>query len=326
MTKGWKKAIWATGAALAVALIVALILISRAKPGTLQGVIMRQDEDPRRRLPLAGVHVALADAATVSVQSDAAGYFRLTLPGRIRRGQPVTLRFTRSGYLPVEAAETLAGRPAIIYMVPIVQPTRAEPGIPAVAIGNIRVRYSARSTGFVNVGSIAKSFEVATSGTLPCDGQGPCSPDGRWKAAVETTTLDAGEGNRFRNPRVSCIAGPCPFTRIDSQTLSEDNRGLKVSVRDWSETATFLVEAEVFRPMAEDVVRRLYPVIFGRTLNFTLPGEAEGPSIEADLDGAAILFPLGPDLCLSWADCSVRANPDQTKVYRCELKPGYRFH
>ena len=41
--------------------------------------------------------------------------------------------------------------------------------------------------------------------------------------------------------------------------------------------------------------------------------------------GRSIIFPLGPSLFLSWANCNGRVNPDQTRVYRCELKPGYRF-
>ena len=48
--------------------------------------------------------------------------------------------------------------------------------------------------------------------------------------------------------------------------------------------------------------------------------------IDASAD-REIVFPLGPELYLSWADCSVRNNSDaeKTTVYRCELKPGYRF-
>jgi len=40
-----------------------------------------------------------------------------------------------------------------------------------------------------------------------------------------------------------------------------------------------------------------------------------------------MVFPLGPNLSLSWAACNVRTGPEQDKttVYRCELKPGYRF-
>jgi hypothetical protein len=77
--------------------------------------------------------------------------------------------------------------------------------------------------------------------------------------------------------------------------------------------------------MESDIVRQSYPVIFGQTLNFTLPAAAEGVSIEAEINGAPIVFPLGPDLYLSWADCNARVNSDQTKVYRCELKPKYGF-
>src|SRR5204862_5157319 len=89
---------------------------------------------------------------------------------------------------------------------------------------------------------------------------------------------------------------------------------------------------------AEDGIRDLYvtgvqtcalPIShtfrFGRALNFTLPSESEGVSIEADMERSTIIFPLGPALHLSWADCNARVNPDRSKVYRCELKPGYRF-
>jgi hypothetical protein len=40
------------------------------------------------------------------------------------------------------------------------------------------------------------------------------------------------------------------------------------------------------------------------------------------------VFPLGPNLSLSWATCNVRIGTEEeekTTVYRCELKPGYRF-
>jgi hypothetical protein len=88
----------------------------------------------------------------------------------------------------------------------------------------------------------------------------------------------------------------------------------------------FLVEAEVVHPMVSNAVRESYPVIFGRALNFTLPADAEGISIQAELNGETIIFPLGPDLLMSWADCNTRAIGDgNARVYRCELKPGYTF-
>ena len=66
-------------------------------------------------------------------------------------------------------------------------------------------------------------------------------------------------------------------------------------------------------------------------MNFTLPAAAQGPSIEAEVSGPGqehkqdIVFPLGPDLILSWASCSLKITPARTKLFRCDLKPGYRF-
>ena len=105
----------------------------------------------------------------------------------------------------------------------------------------------------------------------------------------------------------------------------ETGRTINVSARNWSDTTTFLLEAEVFHPMVSDNIRKSTPVIFDRALNFTLPATAEGVSIQAEVNGETIVFPLGPNLFLSWADCNARGDSDQTKLYRCELKPGYRF-
>jgi hypothetical protein len=137
--------------------------------------------------------------------------------------------------------------------------------------------------------------------------------------------MEAGDQQQFENARVSCIAGPCPFTRIESGAILHPGRKITVSVLDWSDTTTFLVEAEVTRSMPSDAIRQAYPAIYGRAMSFTLPAAAEGPSVEADLGGADIVFPLGPDLLLSWADCSLQVGTDQTKLYRCDLKPGYEF-
>jgi hypothetical protein len=63
----------------------------------------------------------------------------------------------------------------------------------------------------------------------------------------------------------------------------------------------------------------------GQTMNFALPPGSEGPSIEADLDGQYIVFPMGPDLILSWATCTMEVSKDGNKIYRCQLKPGYQF-
>jgi hypothetical protein len=96
---------------------------------------------------------------------------------------------------------------------------------------------------------------------------------------------------------------------------------------DWSSTATFLVEAEVFHVGIASDVREMYPLIFGRTLEFNLPSTQEGVSIEAVISGVPMVFPLGPELYLSWATCTIRNGPEVEKstVYQCQLKPGFRF-
>jgi hypothetical protein len=77
--------------------------------------------------------------------------------------------------------------------------------------------------------------------------------------------------------------------------------------------------------MVTDIVHESHPVIFGRALNFTLPATAEGVCIQADVAGETVIFPLGPALFLSWANCDATVGRDQTTVYRCELKPEYQF-
>ncbi|HVI07172.1 MAG TPA: hypothetical protein VND65_02640 [Candidatus Binatia bacterium] len=196
---------------------------------------------------------------------------------------------------------------------------------PGSIVSNTRIRYSVKATTEADIGSAVKTFQVVNNGNVPCSKHPPCSPDNKWKAAIGSFSLDAGDANEFRNARVACIAGPCPFTKIETENFSQDRRRFAVSIRNWSDTTTFLLEAEVVHPMTSDLVRETYPVIFGRALNFSLPASAEGPSVEADVDGVPIVFPLGPDLLLRWADCHVGVDHDLSKTYRCELKPGFDF-
>jgi len=68
-----------------------------------------------------------------------------------------------------------------------------------------------------------------------------------------------------------------------------------------------------------------YPVIFGDGLSFTLPSSAGSVSIEADINGNTIIFPLGPSLFLSWASCDTASDPQRGQIFQCKPKPGYRF-
>jgi len=327
MASGRKIVAWIGSiAVLAVVLTLVLIAVHKARPVTLKGAVLSQDDDPQKQEPIADVQITGSNGNAVSdTTSDPAGFFSLTLPKELRVRQSVKLRFRHPDYLPLDLNEFVGNKLYVVHMVHIPRPTRPAPKQPQSVVSNIRVRYSVKSTAEANIGSAVKTFQVVNTGNVPCNGKLPCSPDGKWKAVVGETALDAGEGDEFRNARISCIAGPCPFTRIEFQNLSRGGRILNVAARNWSDTATFLIEAEVVHPMVSDIVRESYPVIFGPSLNFSLPGSAEGLSIRADINADPIIFPLGPDLHLSWAACHVRVDRDGSRTYRCELKPGYAF-
>lgn len=313
------------GVAIAVAIVIFVARFVAESPTSLRGAVVTADTLAARELPLADVEIKLADdPAAPPVHSDNSGYFSIPIPWRqrVRRSLPLSLAFRLAGYQPLELVGVAPDRLCVAHLAPLPRPAQ---GQPAVIISNVVAKYSISTTTMVNVGSAVKTFPVVNTGNVQCQDHRPCSPDGRWRAAIASTILDAGPGNEFRNARASCIAGPCPFTKIENSNLASPGQTLHVSALDWSDTATFLLEAEVYRPVETDVLRESYPVIFGQALTFTVPGAAQGVSIQAELDKAAIVFPLGPALFLSWADCQLLINKDQTKVYRCELKAGYRF-
>jgi hypothetical protein len=284
--------------------------------------VVAANADPIKQLPIAGAEIRVFGVPPAAPErSDASGLFRIPLSWRMRVGQSIVVHVSRPGYQPVDLRYTGPNQLYIARLTPTAVPHGVE-----TFIANVVAHYSVRTTTPVNIGSAVKTFEVINTGNEPCRGHKPCSPDGRWKAATASVVIDAGPGNEFHNARVSCIAGPCPFTMIeDDVSRAPPSRTIKATALDWSDTATFLLEAEVYRPIASDVLRRSYPIIFDRVLTFTLPAGAEELSIQAEVDGTLIVFPLGPLLHLSWADCRLLVNKDQTKVCRCELKPGFSF-
>jgi hypothetical protein len=317
--------IWLVSVLALVAIIATMAALHRRRPVTLHGAVLRSDKDPNKQLPIADVEITATNAlGSATAKSDASGFFSLTLPKGLRRRQPVLLQFRRKDYQPLDWDDFISDKIYVTQLIPANQEISKE-SQPQASVSNTRIRYSVKATTEANIGSAVRTFEVVNTGNSPCNKQPICSPDGKWKATVGLLSLDAGDGNELRNPRASCIAGPCPFTKIELENVSQDRRHFKVVVRDWSDTTTFLLEAEVAHPMSSDMVRVTYPVIFGRALNFSLPPAAEGPSIEAEINGEAIVFPLGPDLILRWANCHVGGDSDQSKTYRCELNPGYRF-
>ncbi len=308
--------------------LLAAILLAGCGRGeiVLRGAVIQQNADPHKQSPIADADITATSGTTTSTaRSDASGYFTIKLRRWIRWGQTVTLSFRHADYQPLQMTGPVRDQIYIARMVPMARKPEFPPNQPKTAISNVRIRYSMKSSATVNIGSAVKTFEVVNAGNVPCNRQQPCSPDGKWKAAIGSATLDAGHGNEFRNARLSCIGGPCPFTEILSDGYSAGGGKIQASVLNWSDTTTFLLEAEVYHPMDNELVRESYPVIFGRGLNFSLPARAEGPSIQADVNGESIVFPLGPALCLPWADCSLSTDRDQSKTYRCQLKPGFEF-
>jgi hypothetical protein len=330
------------GIVAALCILIAIVLVvelnrhraaARHAPVTLVGNVLKQDSDPAQQTPLADVLVsASASSGTQSVRSGPTGLFSVTLNPGPEKGESVILTFKQAAYKPLRIVATRPGDQLYIARMEPLQPEAqaalksATTPAKAVELNNIRVRYTVKEQSTVNVGSLAKLFTVHNLGNVPCRGRPPCSPDGRWAASRTDLPLDAEDGNEFRNVRVLCVAGPCAFTQVLLPNTATPKRTFTVSVLNWSDTAVFLVEAEVIRTMVTDAVQYVYPFIVGSTMNFALPSGSEGPSIEADLDGQYVVFPLGPLLNLAWASCTVEVSQQGNKNFRCQLKPGYRMH
>ncbi len=337
------------GIAVLTATIVLLVIVSgvfQRKPLTLKGAVVRRDADARKQLPIASARITVSDRPSpngtksslneffslnakgtqlAQASTDESGFFSITLPRDVRRGRAITFQLSHDDYQTGAIDDYVGDKTYVLRMEP--SHPEEQPGHqqPQSTLSHVLVRYSAKATTMANIGSAAKTFEVVNKANQRCDSRGPCSPDRKWKAAVGSMTLDAGVGNEFVNARSSCIAGPCPFTSLDNSGLVHGGQTISITAHNWSDTAVFLIEAEVVHPMISDTMRESHPVVLGRTMSFTIPAAAEGVTIQAEVDGETIVFPLGPALILSWADCSARMDSEKTRVYRCALKPGYRF-
>lgn len=305
----------------------------KPRPLTIRGAVIRRDDDSRKELPISDALVTASNGVTgTSTHSDASGYFKITFPEVVWPGQKLQLHFQHAGYEPLDLSLQPGIRLTTRELYVAAMKSNAPPAMtklsrPPSVVSNIRIRYTVNSETELNIGSAVKIFQAVNKANVPCNHQSPCSPDGSWKASSGFISLDAGPDNEFRNVRTSCIAGPCPFTRIDDSGFVRGGRKITASALSWSDTATFLLEAEVFQVTMSSKVRESYPVIFGNVLNFTVPQTSEGLSIEAEIDGTPMVFPLGPELYLSWASCTAETtmDPEKTTVYRCELKPAYRL-
>jgi hypothetical protein len=322
---------------IAVAAFVAVLLVRNGRrlrqPVAIEGAVVESNPDTRKERPIEGVEITASDGVqSAMARSDASGYFKVILQKRLLSGRSFMLGLRHSNYEPLDVSLPVGrlytrSQLYVEKMLPVATAAATGPHHAQAVVSDVRVRYTSNARTETDVGSAVKTFQVVNTANVPCNGHSPCSPDKRWKATSGSESLDAGAGNVFHNVRASCIAGPCGFTTIDASGSPDGVRSVRISALNWSEPATFLIEAEVYRAEIGSRVRELYPVIFGRGLNFTMPPTAEGVSIEAEIDGSQIIFPLSPYLDMSWATCTVRAGaePEKVAVYRCELKPDYRF-
>ncbi|HYO81069.1 MAG TPA: carboxypeptidase regulatory-like domain-containing protein [Bryobacteraceae bacterium] len=311
-------------------LVVLFVVVWRIRSkvqyiSVITGAVIAQHANPHLQRPVASAAVMLQSGTLAwKTESGPSGLFRVRLDPAVAWGEPIQLRVSHADYQPFSVM-TSAGEQIHVVRLTASRVNMSIPAASYTTLSNIRVRYATRSRTTSTVGAAVETFQIANAANVPCERRAPCSPDGKWKATVGSLTLQAGEQKHFRNVRASCIAGPCPFTSVESDTFSRGGPAITVSIRNWSDPVTYLVEAEVAQTMDSDMIRYTYPVAFGTTMNFTLPADASGPSIEAEVDGMQIVYPLGPELRLSWATCRFEAGADATKQYRCELKPRYRF-
>jgi hypothetical protein len=308
-------------------IVVAILLIAVPKIGKVRyitGAVLIADTDPRKQLAIPNAEISgEVGGVTARTWSDARGFFRLTWPKGLWWGQELRLTFKHANYQPGAVTDTLTHQIYLARLTPVNgNPT---PAGSTVTLSNLRVRYSVKSITTTDIGSMVKTFDVANTANLSCRGHEVCSPDGRFVATIGSFQLDAGTGQEFRNARVACVAGPCPFTRVETDLFSRGGRVISGEVRVWSDTVTFLVEADVVRTALTDIIRESYPAIFEQSMTFTLPPDGQGPSIQAELEGTTIVYPLGPALILSWATCDLQTTGNRSRLYSCILKPGYRF-
>src|SRR5579864_1857619 len=217
MTKK-RIAIW-TGVAVVTAVTVTALVMKqfRARTVTVTGAVLTEDVDPRKQLPIPNVEITVKDGASVFTQkSDSAGFFRLPVPLRVWFSETTSINFRHPGYRPLDVTQHLRDQIYVVRLAPLPGKNMGAQNAAEVTVSDVRVRYAVKATTPINVGSTVKTFEVNNVGGVPCDRRSPCSPNGKWKATVGEITLDAGDGHEFQNVRVSCIAGPCPFTRIES--------------------------------------------------------------------------------------------------------------
>jgi hypothetical protein len=81
---------------------------------------------------------------------------------------------------------------------------------------------------------------------IDCDHRSPCSPDGKWWAAITPLVITAAADQEVRNPVVSCRGSTCGFLEIMSTAVAADGHSATAQVKTWSNSVTLTYTAEIW--------------------------------------------------------------------------------
>ena len=169
------------GVAIGVAVLVIVLaahLITRI-PLTIRGAVVTSDPDPTKELPIADVKITVVGPQISTVHSDTSGSFNIVMRRPLPLSEPITLQFRHPDYLPLDLHNVDGDKLYVAHLIPKAH-AAADQGSEA-AIAHVVAEYFISATTKVNMGSAVKTLEVVNRGNMPCQGQGPCSPDGNGK-------------------------------------------------------------------------------------------------------------------------------------------------
>src|ERR1700727_803596 len=84
---------------------------------SLRGVVIQQDEDPKKQSPIMDVQIdADGNIASAPVKSDFSGYFKLTLRPGVKRGHPITIHFRNPDFQPLDCHGAVGDKVYVVRM------------------------------------------------------------------------------------------------------------------------------------------------------------------------------------------------------------------